>query len=249
MAASPTRIITNDPHQTYGFRKCCGAICEAVPIEEVARRYTDLKTLGGRAWFTGRCPLPDHEDKTPSFYIYPPGRFYCYGCGSSGDVVDLEFHCGDYGELWEAMIALSLDPTASLSTVSLRDLDFGSLLGAFGGTLSIFVTLSLLTICAWRAVFSRSFRISDAVGLEYGVELPKRPESWYRTQERQKPVRDGIEAALIRTARRRLYKRYFEPIIAATVDPEDRAHDEQELWEATLPLAEHLVGAMMRRAR
>jgi hypothetical protein len=192
MAASPTRIITNDPHQTYGFRKCCGAICEAVPIEEVARRYTDLKTLGGRAWFTGRCPLPDHEDKTPSFYIYPPGRFYCYGCGSSGDVVDLEFHCGDYGELWEAMIALSL---------------------------------------------------------EYGVELPKRPESWYRTQERQKPVRDGIEAALIRTARRRLYKRYFEPIIAATVDPEDRAHDEQELWEATLPLAEHLVGAMMRRAR
>ena len=37
-------------------------------------------------------------------------------------------------------------PTASLSTVSLRDLDFGSLLGAFGGTLSIFVTLSLLNM-------------------------------------------------------------------------------------------------------
>ena len=181
-----------DPHHNYGFRKCCQAIREAVPIEKVARRYTDLKPFGGQAWFTGRCALPDHEDKTPSFYIYPPGRYWCYGCNRGGDVVDLEFFCGDYGELWEAMIALSL---------------------------------------------------------EYGVELPKRPGSWYRRQERQRPIRNAIEAALIRTARRRLYKRYFEPIIAATVDPEDRAHDEQELWEATLPLAEHLVGAMMRRAR
>jgi len=97
------------PDNTYGFRKCCEAIRGAVPIEEVARRYTNLEWLWGRAWFTGRCPLPNHEDKYPSFYIYPPGRFYCYGCGGNGDVVDLEFRCGDYDELWEAMIALSLE--------------------------------------------------------------------------------------------------------------------------------------------
>jgi hypothetical protein len=108
------RIIANDPNHTYGFRKCCEAVRDAVPIEEVGRCYTDLELLGGRAWFTGRCPLPDHEDKTPSFYIYPPGRFYCYGCGRGGDVVDLEFHCGDYGELWEAMIALSLEYNVEL---------------------------------------------------------------------------------------------------------------------------------------
>ena len=109
MTASPSRIIATNFHQTYGFRRCCQAIREAVPIEEVARRYTDLELLGGRAWFTGRCPLPTHEDRTPSFYIYPPGRFYCYGCGASGDVVDLEFHCGLHQELWEAMVALSLE--------------------------------------------------------------------------------------------------------------------------------------------
>src|SRR5215218_2748232 len=139
MTLAPHESYQNgSPDHTYGFRKCCEAIREAVPIEEVARRYTNLEPLWGRAWFTGRCPLPTHEDNDPSFYIYPPGRYHCYGCGGSGDVVDLEFHCGDYGELWEAMVSLSL---------------------------------------------------------EYDVELPKRFESWYAKQERQRPNRDGIEAA------------------------------------------------------
>jgi len=93
----------------YKFRRCVEAIREVVPIQEVARRYTHLKPMGGRAWFTGRCPLPDHEDKTPSFYIYPPGRYHCYGCDGCGDVVDLEFHCGDYGVLWEAMVSLAVE--------------------------------------------------------------------------------------------------------------------------------------------
>jgi hypothetical protein len=97
------------PTNSYGFSKCCEAVRENVPIEDRARRYTKLETLGGNAWFVGRCALPDHEDKTPSFYIYPPGRFWCYGCGRGGDVVDLEFHCGDYGELWEAMVSLAVE--------------------------------------------------------------------------------------------------------------------------------------------
>jgi hypothetical protein len=110
MTLSPQTILRHNPPDTSnGFRKCCEAIRGAVPIEEVARRYTKLEPLGGQAWFTGRCPLPDHEDKTPSFYIYPPGRWWCYGCGRGGDVVDLAFHCGDYAELWEAMIALAVE--------------------------------------------------------------------------------------------------------------------------------------------
>lgn len=107
---APNRILQDSPPYTsYGFRYCCEAVRDAVPIEEIARRYTHLEPLGGKAWFTGRCPLPEHEDKTPSFYVYPPGRFWCYGCGRGGDVVDLEFHCGDYDELWEAMIALAVE--------------------------------------------------------------------------------------------------------------------------------------------
>jgi len=99
-------LYSQPPESTYGFRKCCEAVRAAVPIEVIARRYTELQPLGGKAWFTARCPFPDHPDHDPSFYIYPPGRFHCYGCDRGGDVIDLEFHCGSYNELWEAMIAL-----------------------------------------------------------------------------------------------------------------------------------------------
>ena len=53
--------------------------------------------------------------------------------------------------------------TASVSVVSLGDVDFGPLLVAFGGVLRIFATLRYL-ICARRAVLSKSFGVSDAVG-------------------------------------------------------------------------------------
>jgi hypothetical protein len=34
------------------------------------------------------CPLPDHEEKTPSFYMWPDGHWKCFGCGrGGGDVV------------------------------------------------------------------------------------------------------------------------------------------------------------------
>lgn len=108
MSAAPTAT----PGPTYGFRKSCEAVREAVPIEEVARRYTELEPCGGKARFLGRCPMPDHEDRTPSFYVYPDeigSRWWCYGCGRGGDVVDLEFFCGGYGEPWEAMIALAVE--------------------------------------------------------------------------------------------------------------------------------------------
>jgi hypothetical protein len=97
------------PNNVYSFRRCCEAVRDAVPIEEVARRYTNLEPFGGRAWFTGRCPLPDHEDKSPSFYIYPGDRWWCFGCSRGGDVLDVEYHCGGYNELWEAMIALAVE--------------------------------------------------------------------------------------------------------------------------------------------
>jgi DNA primase len=34
---------------SYGFRKCCDAVRDAVPIEEVASRYTKLEPFGGNA--------------------------------------------------------------------------------------------------------------------------------------------------------------------------------------------------------
>jgi hypothetical protein len=40
-----------------------------------------------------RCPLPGHEDRTPSCRV-TSDVFYCFGCGRGGSVVDLA------AELW-----------------------------------------------------------------------------------------------------------------------------------------------------
>lgn len=32
------------------------------------------------------CPF--HEERTPSFFIYPNNTYYCFGCGEHGNAVD-----------------------------------------------------------------------------------------------------------------------------------------------------------------
>jgi DNA primase len=60
---------------------------EQTDLVELAERRTELRQSGKA--YVGRCPHPDHEDRNPSFYVYPDRRFYCYGCGRHGDVTDL----------------------------------------------------------------------------------------------------------------------------------------------------------------
>ncbi len=52
---------------------------EASSIAEVASEFTALRRQGAR--FSGLCPYPDHQEKTPSFSISPDkGFYYCHGC-------------------------------------------------------------------------------------------------------------------------------------------------------------------------
>lgn len=52
-------------------------------IETVMAPYVSLKRRGKN--LVGLCPF--HNEKTPSFTVYPEnGSFYCYGCGVGGDV-------------------------------------------------------------------------------------------------------------------------------------------------------------------
>jgi DNA primase len=60
-------------------------IREHADLVAVAENHLDLVRSGNT--MKGRCPYLEHEH--PSFYIYPDGRFHCYGCGRHGDVVDL----------------------------------------------------------------------------------------------------------------------------------------------------------------
>jgi DNA primase len=179
-------------------RGVCGksvieAAKEAVPTIDLADRLCEpdgLKRVGNR--WVGRCPLPDHDERTPSFTVYQEtNSWYCFGaCQRGGDVIELARVAWGY-EKHEAPMAAA------------------NVLHAFGHP------------------------------------IPERPTSWFRKQERQKPIRDGIEADIIHVARRRLFKTYCEPIILASTNEEDRAHDAQLLWERTKPLAYYLVAHMM----
>lgn len=71
--------------------KRANAVRERVPILDVVERVVALKRAGGRSK-RGCCPF--HDEKSPSFTVYPHGGkkvkvgfFVCYGCGKKGDVI------------------------------------------------------------------------------------------------------------------------------------------------------------------
>lgn len=60
----------------------------SVDVLRVAEGYADLRR-SGRAW-VGRCPLPGHDDRSPSFAVYEDTQsWHCFGCGEGGDVIAL----------------------------------------------------------------------------------------------------------------------------------------------------------------
>lgn len=54
-------------------------------ITEVVGQYVQLRRRG--RLYSGLCPF--HNEKTPSFYVYPETQsYYCFGCGAGGDVIN-----------------------------------------------------------------------------------------------------------------------------------------------------------------
>jgi DNA primase len=67
-------------------------LCKRSKITEyLANRGVTFVTAGGRSRCC--CPLPDHDDSTPSFYIYTSSdgaeMFKCFGCGTAGNIITL----------------------------------------------------------------------------------------------------------------------------------------------------------------
>ena len=59
-------------------------LLQRIDIVDVAQGYMQLRHRGRT--YTGLCPF--HNEKTPSFHIYPETQsFYCFGCGAGCDVI------------------------------------------------------------------------------------------------------------------------------------------------------------------
>lgn len=75
------KLIPNrEKHQSFEVKKEAAknvSILELYPFER-------LRRVGTR--YQASCPF--HEDKTPSFVIYPDKGWYCFSCNRGGDSID-----------------------------------------------------------------------------------------------------------------------------------------------------------------
>ncbi len=63
----------------------------------------DLQPAGSGKWKC-RCPLPGHEDMTPSFIVYEASdSSWCFGCQRGGDVIALTKFAHGYERFTDAL--------------------------------------------------------------------------------------------------------------------------------------------------
>jgi CHC2 zinc finger len=85
---APERI---ERYHGVSYTKPIDAAKEAVRVIDLADRLAGPGKMRrvGETWATN-CLLPNHEDRTPSFVIYPEtDSWYCFSCLRGGDVVEL----------------------------------------------------------------------------------------------------------------------------------------------------------------
>lgn len=61
-------------------------VVDANNVVDIISQYTQLKPTG--SGLMGRCPFPDHQEKTPSFSVSEHKQVYhCFGCHKSGNII------------------------------------------------------------------------------------------------------------------------------------------------------------------
>ena len=96
----PKNLTSGRRYRGVSYIKPIDAAKEAVPVIDLADRLCGPDGLRrvGKEW-AGRCPVPDHEDRSPSFTVNAEkGVFFCHGCLRGGDVVELARLAWGYDE-------------------------------------------------------------------------------------------------------------------------------------------------------
>lgn len=61
-------------------------VINAARLEDIIGQYTELKPSG--RGLVGKCPFPDHQEKTASFHVSMDKQLYhCFGCKKGGNVI------------------------------------------------------------------------------------------------------------------------------------------------------------------
>jgi hypothetical protein len=107
----------------------------------------------------------------------------------------------------------------------------------------------VVTLAQFAWDIDRADVAAAEVLLTFGHEIPPRPASWFRRQERQRPIREAISRARFEHLRRRLFRGLFAPSLVRIKDPDERKVEALIFWEATEPLARMMVERLRRLAR
>jgi DNA primase len=91
-SAKPTPVAEEErPARKESFQstdsllaKRIAVIKRQIPVESVIAQYLQLRPSGKH--LVANCPF--HDDRTPSFTVYPAsGTYHCFGCRAHGDVI------------------------------------------------------------------------------------------------------------------------------------------------------------------
>lgn len=156
-----------------------------------AGRRTGLKRSGDR--WVGLCPLPDHDEKTPSFTVYEEDErgWYCYGCKRGGDVLDLWMaaHRIPSEQKWTALVEMAshygvelLGRTERWHEASMRKAEIRDLCARVAGQV---LKRRLFRLLVWpevEAAFSDAFTTEEAREREFERAYREfgSPERWER---------------------------------------------------------------------
>lgn len=87
-------------YRGVSYARPIDAAKEAVPVIDLADRLAGPGKMSrvGKTWTTN-CLLPNHEDRSPSFVVYPEtNSWFCFSCLRGGDVVELARYAWGYDE-------------------------------------------------------------------------------------------------------------------------------------------------------